>query len=94
MVLCTVHLFFTQTEGEAERSRLKTSESISLAEDIYKKEEQASDEIINEQDHLDVYVILHTHYQVAELTKEWAAKWKDIKRIVEVCVHISINSIE
>lgn len=34
-----------QTEGEAERSRLKTSESMSLAEDIYKKEEQVSDEI-------------------------------------------------
>ena len=38
-------LFSPQSEGEVERSRLKTSESISLAEDIYKKEEQVSDEI-------------------------------------------------
>ena len=38
-------LFFPQSEGEVERPRLKTSESISLAEDIYKKEEQVSNEI-------------------------------------------------
>ena len=39
------NLFFLQSEGEVERPRLKTSESISLAEDIYKKEEQVSNEI-------------------------------------------------
>ena len=35
-------VFDVQTEGEEEKLRLRRSESISLAEDLYKKEEQVS----------------------------------------------------
>lgn len=34
------HTLIIKAEGEEERSRLRHSESISLAEDLYKKEEQ------------------------------------------------------
>lgn len=47
---------------------LERSKSISLAEDIYKKEEQ-----------------------VAELTKEWAGKWKDIQKILQER-HVALHS--
>jgi len=48
-------------DSSTEEKRLQSSKSISLAEDLHKKEEQ-----------------------VAELTREWVGKWKDIQRIVQV----------
>ena len=61
--------------------------TVSLVEDIHKKEEQVMDTLIPTVSHTRTCTHTHTHthtLQVAELTKEWASKWKDIQQIIEV----------
>ena len=63
-----------------------------MAEDLYKKEEQVGGAAVALCTSK-LYVQVCT-MQVAELTREWAAKWKDIQRIVEVCENSTLVSLE
>ena len=58
----------------------------SIVKDIHHKEEQV--EVMPPFTHTHTHT--HTH-QVAELTKEWASKWKDIQQIMEVCVCVCMR---
>ena len=37
-----------------------------------------------------VYGIIIIHIQIAELTRTWAGKWKDIQTVIEVCTCLHV----